>query len=166
MHAADMISLADYNRWANERIYRRAVHLEAPELHAAHGQTHRTVYGCLLHLADAQWFWRVVCETGQSPGHELNPDDFASVHDLRAFAREEDEQLIRFVSTLSDAQLHRLHSYTLPRAKPRSQVIWKLLFHLVNHGTQHRAEIGLRLGDLGRSPGSLDFVVYASRQRS
>jgi len=166
MHSADMLSLAEYNRWANERIYRRAAHLEPADLHSAHGQTHRTIYGCLLHLADAQWFWRVLCETGQTPGQELKPDDFASLDDLRAFAREEDERLVRFATTLTDAQLNRPHTYGWPRAKPRSQVLWKLLFHLFNHGTQHRAEIGLRLGDLGRSPGSLDFVVYASRQRS
>ncbi len=165
MHAADMLSLAEYNRWANERIYRRAVHVEPAELQTAHGQTHRTIYGSLLHLADAQWFWRVLCETGQTPGQELKPDDFASLDDLRAFSREEDDRLVRFANTLTDAQLNSLHTYGWPRAKPRSQVLWRLLFHLVNHGTQHRAEIGLRLGDLGRSPGSLDFVVYASRQR-
>ena len=166
MHAADMLTLTEYNRWASERIYRRAVHLDPADLHAAHGQTGRTIYGCLLHLADAQWYWRVLCETGQSPGQELKPGDFASVHDLRASAREEDERLVRFASTLTDAQLNRPHAYGLPRAKPRSQVLWMLLLHLINHGTQHRAEIGLRLSDLGRSPGSLDFIVYASRPRS
>jgi uncharacterized damage-inducible protein DinB len=166
MDAADVLILTEYNRWANERIFRRAVHLGPAELNAAFGQTRRTISGCLLHLADAQWYWRVLCETGQSPGQELRPDDFASVHDLRAFAREEDEHLIRFAKSLTDAQVNRLHTYGLPRAKPRTQVMWKLLVHVVNHGTQHRAEIGLRLGDLGRSPGSLDFVVYSSRQRS
>ncbi len=107
MHAADMLSLAEYNRWANERIYRRAVHVEPAELHAAHGQTHRTIYSSFLHLADAQWFWRVLCETGQTPGQELKPDDFAGLDDLRAFAREEDDRLVRFANTLTDAQLNR-----------------------------------------------------------
>ncbi len=165
MHAADVLSLMDYNRWANERIYRRVVHLDPADLDAAYGRTHRTIYDCLVHLADAQWYWRALCETGQTPGKGLKPDDFPSLNELRAFAREEDELLIRYAKTLTDGQLNRLHTYGLPRAKPRSQVLWKLLVHVVNHGTQHRAEIGLRLGDLGRSPGSLDFVVFASSQR-
>jgi len=166
MHAADALILTEYNRWANERIYRRVVHLDPADLDAGYGQTDRTIYGCLVHLADAQWYWRVLCETGQSPGKELKPEDFASIDELRSLTREEDERLIRYAKTLTDARLNQLHTYSLPRAKPRSQVLWKLLVHVVNHGTQHRAEIGLRLGDLGRSPGSLDFVVYAARQRS
>lgn len=166
MHAADVLILTEYNRWANERIYRRAVHLDAAELNAAPGRSRRTIHDSLLHLADAQWYWRVLCETGQSPGQELKPEDFATVHELRAFAREEDERLIRFAKTLTDAQLNRPHTYGLPRAKPRTQELWMLLVHVVNHGTQHRAEIGLRLGDLNRSPGSLDFIVYASRKSS
>jgi uncharacterized damage-inducible protein DinB len=160
MQTADVLTLTEYNRWANERIYRRAVHLDRADLDAVYGQSRRTIYGCLLQLADAQRCWRVMCETGESPGQERKPDAFASVQDLRALAREEHERLIRYVRTLTGTQLNRLRTFGSPRAKPRSQVLWKLLVHLINHGTQHRAEIGLRL-----SPGSLDFVVYASRER-
>ena len=165
MRVPEVLTLAGYNRWANERIYRRAVHLHPSALQQPYARTHRTIYDTLLHLADAQSHWRIQCETGQAPERELKPDDFASLNALRTFAREEDVRLSRFVSTLTDAKSSRIHPYGWPRAKPKSLALCKLLVHVFNHGTQHRAEIGLRLGDLGRSPGSLDFLVYASRQR-
>jgi hypothetical protein len=139
-----MLILMEYNRWANERIYRRAVHLGPAELNAAYGQTRRTISGCLLHLADAQWYWRVLCETGQSPGQELKPEDFASVHDLRAFSREEAERLIRFAETLTDARLNRPHTYSLPRRNHDPE--WKP-WSMWSITDAALAEIGLRLGD-------------------
>ena len=36
------------------------------------------------------------------------------------------------------------------------------IMHVVNHGTGHRAETGLLLERLGRSPGDLDYIYYCS----
>ena len=42
---------------------------------------------------------------------------------------------------------------------PRDQ----LITHLVNHGTHHRAETGMLLERIGRSPGDMDYLYYCLR---
>jgi uncharacterized damage-inducible protein DinB len=37
---------------------------------------------------------------------------------------------------------------------------WQALAHVVNHGTQHRAEAAALLTTAGHSPGDLDMVDY------
>ena len=43
---------------------------------------------------------------------------------------------------------------------PRQVVLAHSIMHVVNHGTAHRAETGLLLERLGRSPGDLDYIYY------
>ena len=39
--------------------------------------------------------------------------------------------------------------------------VWQMLAHVVNHGTQHRAEAAALLTSDGRSPGELDMINYS-----
>ena len=60
-----------------------------------------------------------------------------------------------FLATLDDARPDNRFGYTRTSGEPRSQIFWKLLVHIVNHGTQHHTEAALFLTRYGASPGDI-----------
>ena len=41
--------------------------------------------------------------------------------------------------------------------------LWGMMEHVLNHGTQHRAEVAAMLTGFGHSPGDLDLLFYLAR---
>ena len=164
MQASQALVLAEYNRWANARLLRKVVQLAPEQLQATCWLSQGSILRTLIHLADAQWFWRLACETGDAPGRALAEGDFADLGALRDFMTEEDDRWVAFLSGLSDARWRSQHTFAWGRARPRTRELWILILHALNHGTHHRAEIGQRLAELGHSPGDLDFLIFTARR--
>jgi uncharacterized damage-inducible protein DinB len=65
-----------------------------------------------------------------------------------------------FVTSLSNADADRIVRFTDLRGTPRQIPLDQAITHVVNHGTAHRAETGVALERLGRSPGDLDYSYF------
>ncbi len=44
-------------------------------------------------------------------------------------------------------------------------MLWQLMLHLINHGTQHRSEAAALLTGYGQSPGDLDLILYLRKAK-
>jgi uncharacterized damage-inducible protein DinB len=156
----------EYNRWANDRLFGKASRLASSQLGRATWLSRGSIRRTLIHLVDTQWYWRLAAQEGSAPVEELKEEEFADLRRLRARSREEDEKLVEFVASLNDVEVNQPVSYSWPRARPRSKVLWHIILHIVNHGTHHRSEIGQHMATLGASPGDLDFIRFVAKIRS
>ena len=70
------------------------------------------------------------------------------------------QALAAFVASLTDEDLNRTVRYKTTKGAPMENVLWHLMAHVVNHGTQHRSEAAMLLTSYGFSPGDLDLMVF------
>src|SRR5262249_53776956 len=81
------------------------------------------------------------------------PDAYAATH----------AEFRDFVEPLTNASAGRIVDYKDTRGRPFQVALDQLVTHVVNHGTHHRAETGMLLERIGRSPGDMDYVYYCLR---
>ncbi len=166
MNAAQALTLAEYNRWANGRLLRAAARLAPEQLHAPCWLSQGSLFRTLIHLADAQWSWRLALQEGRMPGYALTEEQFPDFQSLRAYQKQEDDLLAAYAGALQDAQVEAEVEFSWSSARPRRRPLWQVLLHILNHGTHHRSEAGQYMATLGVSPGNLDFILYVAKERS
>jgi uncharacterized damage-inducible protein DinB len=146
--------LVAYNQWADERILAAVDGVPAEELDRPREAYFGTIAANLRHIVMAQRIW-LARWSGEAPRY----DEQITVPWKAAFG--ETHAILRtYVGGLSDADADRPVRYTDLRGNAREIQLAQVITHLVNHGTAHRAETGLLLERLGRSPGDIDYSVY------
>jgi len=65
-----------------------------------------------------------------------------------------------FVNNLMDEQLNKVVSYKTTQGIPNERILWQMMAHLVNHGTQHKTEAAAMLTGFGHSPGDIDMIYF------
>jgi uncharacterized damage-inducible protein DinB len=160
MQTSEIVTLYEYNEWANTRVMEAAEKVD-PSLFTARAITsHGSLRGTLVHILTAEWLWRVRCQEGFSPTELLEVDDFPTLEALRARWETETQAWRAYLSAVQDQDLERSIHFTTTRGVPFENILWQLLVHVVNHGTQFRGEAAMLLTEYGSSPGDLDFIDF------
>lgn len=151
MRLDDIRYLFGYDRWATRRILAAAEGVDEDTWGATGVVGERGLGSILVHGLGAHQRWRHgLAETGERPRPEREP--LASHADLAQAWDGEWAALDAWLGTLTDDWL-----LTRDKGIP----LWQMLAHVVNHGTQHRAEAATILTEAGRSLGDLDMIFFA-----
>jgi uncharacterized damage-inducible protein DinB len=165
MNIKDILLIYEYNYWANERLFSAAASLTPEQFAAPASFPFGGLRGTLVHILDAERSWRVRFEGVPYPG-DLVEAGYPASADLQARFRDEEKEMRRYLAALQDADLPRGVIYPIdPPPKKRERILWQCLYHVVNHGTQHRSEAAALLTDYGHSPGDLDFTIFLTETK-
>lgn len=159
MNKTDIQLLYKYNSWANARILSAAANITHEQFLATSSFPHGGLRSTLTHALFAEWLWRKRWE-GDSPTYFIKPNDFPDFEALRTRWQAEEEKLMAFVNQVTEKALQSPFDYKTTRGDPMREVLWQVMAHVVNHGTQHRSEAAAQLTDFGCSPGDIDLIVF------
>ena len=156
MQADEIRFLFAYDRWATRRVLDALEGVDPGIWSRSDAVGERGVGSILVHHLGASQRWRVAFQTqgdGEGPEPELEP--LPTIDELRERWEAEWAVVDAWLPTLSDGFI----AYAFEGVP-----VWQMLVHVVNHGTQHRAEVATLLTAEGRSPGQLDLIDYAEEQ--
>lgn len=159
MKIDDIRYLFAYDRWATAKILDRIEGIDEATWSATGVFDERGLGGILVHQLGATQRWRHgLAEDGQTSRPEKEP--LLSPADVRAAWAAEWPAIETWLDGLDDTWLAREGT----DEDERGIAFWQMLAHVVNHGTQHRAEAAALLTQAGRSPGDLDMIFFAGQR--
>jgi uncharacterized damage-inducible protein DinB len=152
-------TLYAYNDWANRQLLGTATLIAAIDYKRDFGQAWGSIHNTFAHLlsVDMLWFsrWK-----GHSPLAMPNTDEYSSLGLLRSRWESLMDERRTYINTLTSEDLSKKIEYRSTNGTPRSETLWHVMLHVVNHGTDHRSHLALMMTELGHPPPALDLIYY------
>ena len=95
---------------------------------------------------------------GNSPTRLLGIEDVPSLAALQEVWTPLRVEMMEFVTSIDDPD--RVVIYRDSRGGEYRSLLWPLVVHVVNHGTEHRSQLALYLAMQGIDMGNLDLSYY------
>ena len=110
----------------------------------------------ILHMisADDAWFSEL---RGVEIPRDLDPADFDDRTTIRPHWDVVEQTMRDYLADLRDDMLL---TKPFPEGEDKILVLWQVLIHVVNHGTDHRAQLLRLLNDLGVKTEYQDYIFY------
>jgi uncharacterized damage-inducible protein DinB len=154
---------AHYNRWANRRLFGAARSVDDAEYRKNRGAFFSSLHGTLNHLVVSDRIWmRRFTGTGpvQTKLDEILFDDIDSLETERG---REDDRIVAYIESLSDADLAGTISFTtIVRPQQITQPLLPALAHFFNHQTHHRGQAHCLVTEIAGNDAmpSLDLIIF------
>jgi uncharacterized damage-inducible protein DinB len=150
-----LVAFFRHNLWANLRLLNACAALNEQQLAATTAGTYGPIYNTLRHIVAAeQGYLRRL--TGRQPEPPLGPEDNPDVAALRTYARHFGEGLIAAAASTAPADVVPLEWDDQQWPVPASLI----LTQVINHATEHRAQVMTILTQQGIEPPDLSAWAY------
>lgn len=161
MNSQTVKTIFDYHYGMFEGVWACAEQLTSAQFVADNGYSLGSVRNHLVHCmnVDDRWLARLQETTLPAILDEATFPDLGSIRPEWDAVR---ERVLAYVTSLTQAELEATISVAFPGqyAEPQRARRWEVLLHMVNHGTDHRAQILARLHELGAKTVEQDLVLY------
>ncbi len=148
----------DYHFSENRRLWDDCIaSLPHEQFTQTTAYSHGSVRDQLVHLmtVDEAWFSELRGVDPSNPPASVNMDDRAI---LRTYWDSVEQNMRDYLTGLQDNML-----FDTPIKEPEEDkdlIVWQVLLHVVNHGTDHRAQLLRLLNDLGVKTTSQDYIFH------
>ncbi len=177
MHRTEQIVLlARYNEWMNERLCAAAATLPAPVLSHERGAFFGSIIGTLNHIVVGDTIWLKRFATHPRCGDALEPvaalempvslDQalFETLEPLRAHRRSLDATIVRWAGSLDEGDLDHVLRYANMKGVVSNKRFASLVTHFFNHQTHHRGQLTALLHQMGADVGVTDLLALIAEE--
>jgi uncharacterized damage-inducible protein DinB len=146
--------LVGYNYASHERLWDSIVQLTDEQFVQEVSYSHGSVRDQIIHVAtvDSRWLRGLKGEP-DARGYQLAEGLFANRETARTAWASVANDVVTYVEALTEAEL-------FAAAPGMNEPRWQVLTHIVNHGTDHRAQLLRILHDCGAPTFSQDLIFH------
>jgi uncharacterized damage-inducible protein DinB len=141
------------------QVWADAEHWRAIEAHPP-AAADNAIRDRLHHIHLVQRAFRWIVGDRQPMFTPTKPDDFATLADLKAYARDYHDEIFRFLEGLSDERLAAQVHVLWFKDPPLHLTITEALTQCAMHSHYHRGQNATRLRELGGEPPATDLIVW------
>lgn len=149
-----------YNVWAHDRVWSCIMALTDEQFLADTGYAFGSVRNQAVHVmsVDRRW-WARIADVA-IPAH-LTAEDYPTRDAARERWRTIEQESQRILQALAEPDFGRILAYDMPhRGGQKTNTVAQIIGHIVNHGTDHRAQILSMLHGLGAPTVEHDYMIY------
>lgn len=156
MNADAFRYLYNYHFAENRKIWNYVMALSQEDFTKPVEYSIGSVRDQVVHLADVDDVWFSDLRGQDGPTEWLEPMSSADRQQIRAGWDLVEAGMRQYLETLQDDML----SDKPLSGEDADLTVWQVLLHVINHGTDHRAQLLRLLNDLGQRTGPQDLVFH------
>ncbi len=164
MHSNYFTKLADYNAWANHRLYQACEALSVNEYMRERASFFGSLHATLNHILVVDRIWIARMEGQTAPTLKLDQILYGDLIGLKVARIAEDEHIRIMAAGISEERLDQPLEYRNSRGDRFETPLRLVLGHFFNHQTHHRGQVHGLLSQTEVPPPALDLIAFVRQE--
>ena len=152
--------LANFNTWANTKIFSACKELDDIEYKKDRKAFFSSIHGTLNHLLVVDRTFVAYIEEKNHGLKSLDQILYENLFQLEEARIKEDKRLVDLINNLSEESIHKEITYNGFETGKTTYTINTILITLFNHQTHHRGQIHNMLSQAGIKPPQIDIPDF------